>query len=130
MLHIDKLSRQPLYEQIIRAVEDQVLTGILKEGEQLYSVRELSGELAINPNTIQKAYLDLDRRGIVASSPGIGSFVAPGALRKLRGDMRVKLYELDEIAVKLAVAEVDEETAVETVRQAYRKINLKRGSST
>ena len=62
MFVVDVMSRVPVYEQIIKQVEEQVLTGILKEGDKLPSVRSLSVKLSINPNTIQKAYTELDRR--------------------------------------------------------------------
>ena len=55
MFHIDPLSRKPVYEQIIDQMERFVLTGLMKPGTQLPSVRSLSMELSINPNTIQKA---------------------------------------------------------------------------
>jgi GntR family transcriptional regulator len=55
MFVVDVMSRVPVYEQIIKQVEEQVLTGILKEGDKLPSVRSLSVKLSINPNTIQKA---------------------------------------------------------------------------
>ena len=60
MFHIDPLSRKPVYEQIIDQMERFVLTGLMKPGTQLPSVRSLSMELSINPNTIQKAYSELD----------------------------------------------------------------------
>ena len=56
MFVVDVMSRVPVYEQIIKQVEEQVLTGILKEGDKLPSVRSLSVKLSINPNTIHKAY--------------------------------------------------------------------------
>ena len=65
MFHIDPLSRKPVYEQIIDQMERFVLTGLMKPGTQLPSVRSLSMELSINPNTIQKAYSELDARGVI-----------------------------------------------------------------
>ena len=65
MFVVDVMSRVPVYEQIIKQVEEQVLTGILKEGDKLPSVRSLSVKLSINPNTIQKAYTELDRRQLI-----------------------------------------------------------------
>ena len=65
MFMIDPMSRQPVYEQIIRQMERFILSGMLAPGDQLPSVRSLSLELSINPNTIQKAYSELDVRGII-----------------------------------------------------------------
>jgi len=73
---VDIKSRVPIYEQIIASVKEAVITGLLSADEPLPSVRSLAGELAINPNTIQKAYSELERQGIVYSVPGKGSFVS------------------------------------------------------
>ena len=72
MFHVDTMSREPIYEQLIRQMEDLVLSGLLKAGDQLPSVRGLSIELAVNPNTIQRAYSELDARGILCAVPGRG----------------------------------------------------------
>lgn len=76
LIHVDLRSRTPIFEQIISSVEGLVLRGILKPDEQLPSVRSLAGELGINPNTIQKAYAELEKRGIIYSLSARGSFVS------------------------------------------------------
>ncbi len=73
---VDVKSRIPIYEQIIASVKESVVSGLMTADEPLPSVRSLAGELAINPNTIQKAYSELERQGIVYSVPGRGSFVS------------------------------------------------------
>ncbi len=73
---VDLKSRKPIYEQLIESVKSSVVKGFMKPDEPLPSVRQLAGELAINPNTIQKAYAELERQGIVYSVPGKGSFVS------------------------------------------------------
>ena len=85
MFEINAMSRSPVYEQLVEQVERYILLGLLREGDQLPSVRALSGELSINPNTIQKAYGELDAKGILCSVPGRGCFVAEGALACIRG---------------------------------------------
>ena len=76
MLRLDYRDRQPLYLQIAGNIRRQILSGIMQVGEKLPSVRELSSELSINPNTIQRAYRDLEAEGWIFSVPGKGSFVA------------------------------------------------------
>ena len=76
MFQIDIMSRIPVYEQLIRQTEKFILLGVLREGTKLPSVRQLSAELSINPNTIQKAFTELDRRGIIFSVKGTGSIKA------------------------------------------------------
>ena len=102
MFQIDIMSRIPVYEQLIRQTEKFILLGVLKEGDKLPSVRQLSAELSINPNTIQKAFTELDRRGIIFSVNGRGNFVADKALKALdfalAGISRTELHEyIDEI---------------------------------
>ena len=72
---VDLRSRTPIFEQIIASVRDLVIRGLLKPDENLPSVRALASELAINPNTIQKAYAELERQGVIYSLSGRGNFV-------------------------------------------------------
>ena len=74
--YVDFKSRKPIYEQLVENVSSLVLRGILKPNDNIPSVRQLAGELGINPNTIHKAYAELERRGIIYSTPGRGSFVS------------------------------------------------------
>ncbi|MBR4295552.1 MAG: GntR family transcriptional regulator [Clostridia bacterium] len=76
VIMVDVKSRIPIYEQIIASVKQSVLDGIFSTDESLPSVRSLARELAINPNTIQKAYAELERQGIVYSVPGRGCFIS------------------------------------------------------
>ena len=75
-ISVDLRSRTPIFEQIVSSVESLVLRGIMKPDEQLPSVRSLASELGINPNTIQKAYAELENRGIIYSLTARGSFVS------------------------------------------------------
>ena len=75
MVHLDYRDARPIYAQVAEQFQRQIMAGVLAEGEKLPSVRELAGELAINPNTIQRAYQMLEMEGWIASVPGKGSFV-------------------------------------------------------
>ena len=75
MIHLDYRDARPIYTQIIDGFKEQISTGVLQSGEKLPSVRELAGELAINPNTIQRAYRSLEVEGWIATVPGKGCFV-------------------------------------------------------
>lgn len=74
--YVDFKSRTPIYEQLVENISNMVLRGVLSPNEPIPSVRQLASELGINPNTIHKAYAELERRGIIYSSPGRGSFVS------------------------------------------------------
>lgn len=82
---------------------------MLRAGDQLPSVRSLSIELSVNPNTIQKAYGELDIRGIISTVPGRGCFITESALDILRTRSRQKLSLLEEIAAELWAAGVTRE---------------------
>ncbi|MBE6956279.1 MAG: GntR family transcriptional regulator [Ruminococcaceae bacterium] len=77
MLHLDYRDARPIYEQVRDGLRKLMVTGVMQEGEKLPSVRALAASLAINPNTIQKAYEALEAEGYVYSVAGKGSFVAP-----------------------------------------------------
>lgn len=122
MFTIDVMSRVPVYEQLIKQVEDQVLKGIMKEGDKMPSVRSLSMELSTNPNTIQKAYMELDRRGILVSVLGKGSFISAEALKIVGNQSKEKLSDLKEIVRKLAYAGVSKSEITDMIEEVYKRI--------
>ena len=79
MLQLNYRDPRPIYVQIISEYKRLILSGALARGDRLPSVRELAGQLAINPNTIQRAYRELEADGFIVSMPGKGSFVADAA---------------------------------------------------
>ena len=119
MITIDLMSRVPIYEQIIEQLETFVLKGILKVGDQIPSVRSLSIQLSINPNTIQKAYSELDRTGIIDTVPGRGSFIAKEAKANLRNLQGNQLKELSNIVEKLALAGISKEEIIESINKVF-----------
>ena len=66
---------RPIYEQIVENFKMQIFKGILQEGDQMPSVRSLAVELSTNPNTVQKAYTELERQGFIYTVKGRGNFV-------------------------------------------------------
>ena len=119
MLVIDKFSRKPIYEQIVEGIERDIVMGILREREQLPSIRELSAVLGVNPNTIQKAFGELDRSGIMISGQGRGCFVADRAAEKIKEKLSVKIVEIENIAAELARAGIEKEKLMEAIERAY-----------
>ena len=77
MLNLDYRDARPIYEQVRDNLRRLMVSGAIQEGEKLPSVRSLASNLAINPNTIQRAYESLGAEGYVYSIPGKGSFAAP-----------------------------------------------------
>ena len=77
---IDYQDSRPIYEQIVENFKMQIYKGILQEGDQMPSVRSLAVELSTNPNTVQKAYAELERQGFIYTVKGRGNFVKGGGL--------------------------------------------------
>jgi GntR family transcriptional regulator len=75
-LHIDTSSRLPIYQQLVQQIREGIARGELKPDDALPSVRQLSRDLVVNPNTVARAYSELDRAGLLVSRPGRGVFVA------------------------------------------------------
>ncbi|MBR5578393.1 MAG: GntR family transcriptional regulator [Lachnospiraceae bacterium] len=80
MIILDLKDARPLYEQVVDRFKHLILCGVLQEDEKLPSVRNLAMELSINPNTIQKAFTELEREGFIYSVKGRGNFVASNGI--------------------------------------------------
>ena len=78
MIHLNYRDTRPIYEQIVDSVCTQIAACILQPGDKLPSVRELASQLSINPNTIQRAYRELEANGGIQTVPGKGCFVCCG----------------------------------------------------
>ena len=100
MLHLDYRDARPLYAQITEKVRQQISGGVLVQGDKLPSVRELAVELSINPNTIQRAYRQLEMEGWIATVPGKGCFVCGCPAEDPQEELRL-LNVLDETLQKL-----------------------------
>lgn len=121
MYHIDAMSRVPVYEQIVEQTEKFILAGILKPGDKIPSVRNLSIELSVNPNTIQKSIVELDRRGLIFSVPGKGCYVAEEAKTALTAVKRKKMAEIKDEIKELALAGVTKEELLELIEEVFTK---------
>ena len=100
MLHLDYRDVRPLYAQITDKIRQQISGGVLVQGDKLPSVRELAVELSINPNTIQRAYRQLEMEGWIATVPGKGCFVCGCPISDPQEEVRV-LNTFEETVGKL-----------------------------
>jgi GntR family transcriptional regulator len=82
MFELDTRSRKPIYEQLVDKLKELIINEVLKPDEQLPSVRTLAQQITVNPNTIQKAYRELENQGFIYSQKGKGSFVNPSSLSR------------------------------------------------
>ena len=86
MITLNYRDARPIYEQVKDGLRKLIVSGAISDGEKLPSVRQLASQLAINPNTIQRAYNELEAEGYAASVPGKGSFAVSG--ERARDDAR------------------------------------------
>ncbi len=121
MFQIDKFGRTPIYEQIIEQAERLIASGVWKADDQLPSVRALSQELSINPNTMQKAFAELERRGVSYSVPGNGRFVSKDAERIVGRRMDEMIHQIGDLAEKLCAAGIPLNKVLAVVNKAYGK---------
>jgi len=122
MFRIDNQSREAVYEQIVSQVEKYVLSGILAGGDKLPSVRKLSVELNVNPNTVQRAYTELERSGVIVTAPGRGAFVSDSGANVLREERRIQyLKKLDEVLVMLKISKVTKKQILEIIEEAFKE---------
>jgi GntR family transcriptional regulator len=128
--HLDERSGLSPYQQLVRQVRQALRLGILREGDQLPTVKEVVATLAINPNTVLKAYRELERDGLVKPRPGVGTFVTAtlpdtsfAAHGPLRADLRRWLAKarrsgLDEESIEALFVTTFRESADEEVETA------------
>ena len=93
MFYLDHRSSMPIYLQLQTQVKQAIAGGILQEGNQLPSVRELATQLAVNPNTIARAYQELEREGAIETLRGRGTFVARPRVALLHEDRYKRISE-------------------------------------
>ena len=119
MFTIDKLSRTPIYEQLIAQFEYGILSGEIAPDGKLPSVRELSQALTINPNTLQRAYAEIERRGLCYSVHGSGRFLTKDAILHLQSEAELKINKFAELAEKLRDCGVPKTALLNVVASVY-----------
>ena len=125
MILLDYKDRRPIYEQVVAKLEELMLLGVMKENEPLPSVRSFAMELSINPNTIQKAYAELERQGYIYSIKGKGSFVADNGHVKEAGRQEVLQRQVD-LAKEACALGVTKEQLWEQIVRIYEENETER----
>ena len=116
MIHLDYRDVRPIYAQIMDGFKEQITSGILQPGDKLPSVRELAGSLAINPNTIQRSYRQLEMEGWIVTVPGKGCFVCSN--EKLAEEEKNRLLQqFDEVTEGLLSFGVSRDTLIARLRR-------------
>lgn len=127
ILHVNPGSGLPLYLQIQAQVKHAVAAGALKPGDSLPSVRKLAIDLRINPNTVARAYLDLEREGLIKAVPGGGTFVADGQSGLLKAERLRRLRpQARQMAVEGTQLRLTPDEILELVREELDALGGKR----
>lgn len=123
LLQLDFRDRQPLHEQIKEKMKMLIIHGVLQPDEQIPSVRELAQSLTVNPNTIQKAYKNLEAEGFIYSVRAKGNFVAPNPQKRAdhHPRRRALLQELDKIVAELMYLHEPKEKLFSVIHAVYAK---------
>ncbi len=117
MINLDYKDSRSLYEQIRDGLRELIINGILEKDEKLPSVRELSVELTVNPNTVQRAYKELENRGYIYSITGKGNYVSGSDEEKTDTDeLFSKLYG---ILKELSYVGADKQHIINAVNNIY-----------
>ncbi len=121
MIQLDFKDPRPIYEQIKDKIKELVITGAVETDDKIPSVRELAQTLTINPNTIQKAYKDLESEGIIYSVKGKGNFIAP--LDKSSIDPRRKelLLSIQKTVEELIFLHTPQQSVIDIIENTYKK---------
>ena len=122
MISLNYRDSRPIYEQIRDGLRKLIVTGALSADEKLPSVRALAAQLAINPNTIQRAYMELEQQGLIYPVKGKGSFVTDSSRIRQIG-MEETLSELKKITEKGMALGVGEEEMIGVIRLCYKEGN-------
>ena len=124
-IRIDNASGRPVYQQIINHIKRDIALGRLDIDEKLPTVRQLAAQLAINPNTIAKAYRQLEQEGIIVTKPGAGAFVA-NLDSNLSKAVRKKIVseEIERIVVDAFHMQIDKQNLADWFKNAVEKFNL------
>ncbi|MBU3093617.1 GntR family transcriptional regulator [Clostridium sp. CF011] len=120
MINIDSRSGKPIYEQIIEKVKENIIKGILKPGDKLPSVRELASLITINPNTISKAYNELERMKAIEVIRGKGTFVVENFKPIMDEEKMREIKEhMKKIIIEAHYIGVDKDTLIDILNEIY-----------
>ena len=126
LIKIDSRNSRPIYEQIIDAIKENILKGILRPGDKLPSVREMSSMITANPNTVSRAYMELERQGVTETLRGKGTFVSSNYKPKVEEESMEKLKDdIKKIIVEAYYMGIEKEDMIEIIEDIYKEVKKK-----
>lgn len=117
MIQIDYRSQKAIYEQVRDELKKLIMRGVLRRDEKIPSVREIAGSLAINPNTVQRAYRELENEGFIYSVKGKGNFVSPREDAEQKERPAALLKTFSSAAAELLYLGVQKETLISLIQK-------------
>ncbi len=121
MIQLDLYDHRPLYEQIKEKIKELIISGVLKADEHILSVRELAQRLAINPNTIQRAYKDLESEGYIYSIRAKGSFVSSRSHISENAQNEALKNEFDSLVKQASFLKIPKEEIIKRINEIYKE---------
>lgn len=123
LINIDVRSSRPIYEQIIDGIKENILKGILMPGDKLPSVREMSSLITTNPNTVSRAYMELERQGVIETVRGKGTYVSSDYKPKVEEERMEKLKEdIKKIIVEAHYMGITKEEILKIINEFYEEV--------
>lgn len=124
MININYRDARPIYEQIKDGLKHLIIAGAIKKDEKLPSVRDLASQMSINPNTIQRAYRELEAEGYIYSVSGRGSFA--GGVNEIDEKRKLELFgKLDDLTKDIYLLGVSKEDVIMRINNRYSELDTK-----
>lgn len=123
MIQLDLSDHRPLYEQIKDKIKLLIINGVLHTDEKIPSVRELAQQLTINPNTIQRAYRDLESEGYIYSIRAKGSFVSPSENVESKVKMKALETEFSDMVRKARFLGVEKQELFDKIDEIFKEVS-------
>lgn len=116
LINLNYQSRTPIYEQIIDEIERYAILGVLKPNEQIPAIRELAIELGVNPNTVKKAYEELERKKVIVTLSTKGSYIAANVNNIINEKIDSKLNQIKELIKELETLGLTKEDIIQKLK--------------
>ena len=122
-LHISTGDGLPIYQQIVNQVKYLVASGSISQGEQLPPVRKLAEQLLVNPNTISRAYRELESEGVVATKRGAGVFATSASPLAIQEQQRILTDRIDQLLAEARHMKVDLSAIISMIEQRNKEMS-------
>lgn len=123
MINIDNKSNVPIYQQIVDQIKEEILKGLLQSGDRLASVREMSSMITANPNTVSRAYTELERQKVIETIRGKGTYVTADYKPIMEAERMENLKDnIKKIIVEAKYMGISKEKIVDMVNSVYESI--------